>query len=192
MERFIVSNNPFEPTKQDSYGSDEPTYIQPPPPPYESSGSQTIPYPQSTANTPPPPPYEPSEPNPYQQSTSYPPPPPYEPSSPQMPSPRKDQKKTSRLFVLLAVIVIVVVIIGGVSLFLTRPNTTSSPPATTVVPKGQVRFLDSPDAAPGATNALKITATGLANPPDGSEYDASLIDNASEQILPLGSLSKSD
>jgi len=111
-----------------------------------------------------------------------------------MPSPRKDRKKTSRLFVFLAIIAIVVVVIGGLSWFLIRAGskTTPSTPVTTVVAKGQVRFLDSQNKAPGATDALNITATGLPNPPDGSEYDAWLIDTASEQVLPLGSLSKSD
>src|SRR5262249_32558032 len=56
--------------------------------------------------------------------------------------------------------------------------------------KGQVSFFDRQDNATGTTNALKITATGLPDPPDGSVYDAWLIDAASEQILPLGSLSK--
>lgn len=200
MERFIVSNNPFEPTKEETYGSDEPTYIQPPPPPHKPSGP--YPYQQSTEYSPPPPgpyPYQqsteysppPSEPNPYQQSATYPPPPPYETSASQTPSPRKDRKTPPWIFVIVAVIVIVVLVIGGLSWFLTRSNTTSSS-GTALVPKGEVHFLDSPDMAPGATNALKITATGLSNPPDGSEYDAWLVDTASEQILPLGTLNKSN
>ena len=191
MERFIVSNNPLEPTQPESHGSNEPTYIQQPPP-YEVSGSQMPTYPPSTANVPPPPPYETANPYSYQPSSSYPPPPPYEPASSHMPPPRKDQKKNSRLFMLLAIIVIVVIVAGGLSWFLTRPKTTSSTPVTTTVAKGQVSFLDSQNKTPGATDALKIAATGLSNPPDGSEYDAWLIDTTSEQIIPLGSFSKSN
>lgn len=117
------------------------------------------------------------------------------PMWPQMPSPGKKQKKISRFFVFLVSIAIVVVAIGSISLFLMRrgSGTTSPAPATTVVTKGQVSFLDSQNNAPGVTDALKITATNLPNPPDGSTYDAWLIDDSvGEQILPLGSLSKSD
>jgi len=52
--------------------------------------------------------------------------------------------------------------------------------------------LDSQDATTGASNALKITATGLPNPPNGSEYDAWLIATDTEQIMPLGTLNKTD
>jgi hypothetical protein len=105
--------------------------------------------------------------------------------------PRKSQKLTSWLFIGLAIIALVGVIIGSI-LARSGPKATPSTPPTAVVAKGQVSFLDSPNDAPGATDALKITATSLSNPPDGSQYDAWLIDTADEQILPLGSLSKSD
>ncbi len=199
-----VSNSPFEPTEQGSSheptipaSSYDPNSYTVPASPSGPSGSQVPPYQQPSSYAPPPPPYEPSssQVSPYQQSGSYtPPPPPYGPSGPQIPSPRKEWKKTSRLFVFLAVLALVVVVIGGVAWALTRtgPKTTSPPPVTTVVTKGEVSFLDSQDKAPGGTDALKITATGLPNLPDGSQYDAWLIDTANEQILPLGSLSKSD
>jgi hypothetical protein len=112
-----------------------------------------------------------------------------------MPSPRKDQKKNARLFVFLAIVTVIVVVAGGLSWFIIRTEstkTTAPTPVTKVIAKGQVSFLDSQDRAPGTTDALKITATSLPNPPDGSEYDAWLIDTANEQILPLGSLSKSN
>jgi hypothetical protein len=116
--------------------------------------------------------------------------------SPQLsPSVSKDRKKTSLFFVLLVILAIVVVVVGSLSWFLTRPSNvtvTPSPTPIVVVAKGQVSFLDSQNNAPGATDALKITATGLANPPDGSAYDAWLVDTTNEQILPLGSFSKSD
>src|SRR5262249_17446375 len=72
------------------------------------------------------------------------------------------------------------------------PRAASPKPAPVVVAKGQVSFLDSQDHAPGTTDSLKITITSLPNPPDGSVYDAWLIDAANEQILPLGALSKSN
>ena len=96
----------------------------------------------------------------------------------------KARKKTSRLFVLLAILGIVGIVVG--STFWYQMNIGAKTP----VPKGQISFLDN---TPGKTDALKITIANLANPPDGSEYDAWLINNdTNEQILPLGSLSKSD
>ncbi len=116
---------------------------------------------------------------------------PVPPTLSHMLSPRKGRKSTSWLFILSGIMAVVVVVIGIISGFLV-PKTKSSTPATAVVVKGQVNFLDSPNNALGVTDALKITATGLSNPPDGSQYDAWLIDTADEQILPLGRLSKSD
>jgi len=106
------------------------------------------------------------------------------------PFPRKAQNKSTRLFVFLASIAVIVLAVGGIFLFLTSPRLGIS--ATTAAAKGQVSFLDSQNSAPGVTDALKVTATNLPNPADGSRYDAWLIDAASEQILSLGSLSKSD
>jgi serine/threonine protein kinase len=108
-------------------------------------------------------------------------------------------KRPSRSFMLFAILAILVLVIGvasGVFWFLARtgPRTTATPSPTPIVlvAKGQVSFLDSQNNAPGASDALKIAATGLPNPPDGSAYYAWLIDTANEKILPLGSLSKSD
>lgn len=102
--------------------------------------------------------------------------------------PQKKRKRPSWFLVLLAIAVIVVLSTGGLFWFLTAYQSS----ATAVGPRGQVSFLNSQNNATGITDALKITATGVSNPPDGSVYDAWLIDSAKEQILPLGSLSKSD
>lgn len=103
-------------------------------------------------------------------------------------TPRKKQKRTSRFFVFLAILTVVAIVIGGLSWFLL----TNASFTNTAVTRGQVSFFDSQSNVTGTTDALRITATGLPNPPDGSVYDAWLIDATNEQILPLGSLSKSD
>ena len=102
---------------------------------------------------------------------------------PHTPFPHRKPQRNSSFFVFLAIIVIVALVIGGIAWFLARTG-----PTTTA----QVSFLDSQDGTPGTTNALKMTVTSLPNPPDGSEYDAWLIDTTNEQILSLGNLSKSD
>ncbi len=68
-------------------------------------------------------------------------------------------------------------------------------PSPTVAPKasvaGQVTFFDNPNGTPGFTDALKITATSLSNPPNGSHYTAWLINDQSEQVILLGTLTRS-
>jgi hypothetical protein len=107
--------------------------------------------------------------------------------------PPSSRKKRKPLIWSLVILAIVVVVIGSTFLVLTKAGfkTTSSTPATALVAKGQVSFLDGQDNAAGITDALKITATDLPNLPDGSKYDAWLIDTTNEQVMPLGSLDKS-
>jgi zinc-ribbon domain len=110
------------------------------------------------------------------------------PSLVMTPVPDKNRKKLSKFFVFfvsLAIVTIAAVVAGGIFWFQAR--TPSSTPSS-----AQVSFLNSQNNASGTTDALKITATNLPNPPDGSHYDAWLTDTANEQILPLGTLSKSD
>ncbi len=109
---------------------------------------------------------------------------------PHTPYPRNNLKQPPRFFVSIAVLTILVVITGGLYWYLTATGSKTSAPAA--VAKGQVNFLNSQNSALGVTDALKVTATGLSNPPEGSEYDVWLIDTGNEKILPLGSLSKSN
>lgn len=77
------------------------------------------------------------------------------------------------------------------------PPAANHPPARNTVPPsapaagGQVAFFDDANGTPGYTDALKITLENLSAPPSGSEYDAWLIDDVSEQVTPLGTLTQS-
>ncbi|HEX6481069.1 MAG TPA: serine/threonine-protein kinase [Ktedonobacteraceae bacterium] len=53
---------------------------------------------------------------------------------------------------------------------------------------GQVIFLDASSTVPGHSDALSIVAHGLSAPPAGYEYDAWYIDDSSEQVVALGTL----
>jgi zinc ribbon protein len=53
---------------------------------------------------------------------------------------------------------------------------------------GQIAFIDSSNGLPGHTDALNISIQNLESPPAGSQYDAWLVNDATEQIIPLGSL----
>ncbi len=56
-------------------------------------------------------------------------------------------------------------------------------------PSGQVTFFDSQNGSPGHTNALDIVAHGLDAPPAGFQYAAWFINQETEAIIPLGTLS---
>lgn len=110
------------------------------------------------------------------------------PSTPPIQSPVQSEGRRGKLFffVLLAVI-----IVGGAiasAIFYVSQGPTPLP-STTVT--GQVSFFDNQNSVAGNTDALKITVSGLSNPASGYQYNAWLLDTENEQILPLGTLSKS-
>jgi len=110
-----------------------------------------------------------------------------QPYTPPIQPPVQSGRGRRKLFIsLLLAVVIVGSAIAGTILF-TRPNPAPLPPT---IATGQVSFFDSQAAIPGTTDSLKITASGLSNPPAGSQYDGWLIDTDNEQFLALGTLSK--
>lgn len=56
---------------------------------------------------------------------------------------------------------------------------------------GQISFSDSSNGVPGHTDALTMSIQKLGTPPAGSQYDAWLVNDATEQIIALGSLTAS-
>lgn len=67
------------------------------------------------------------------------------------------------------------------------PTAVSSPAAKANV-TGQVDFLDNPNGSSGNTDVLKIAIESLSAPPSGSQYAAWLVNDQTEQIIPLGTL----
>ncbi|MGH2515659.1 MAG: serine/threonine protein kinase, partial [Ktedonobacterales bacterium] len=53
---------------------------------------------------------------------------------------------------------------------------------------GVVTFVDRPNSPPGHTDALQITLHNLPAPSAGAHYDAWLVDQQSEHIIPLGAV----
>lgn len=96
---------------------------------------------------------------------------------------RSSRLATPRFRILLALALIVLA--GGtlgVLAILRNGSTTFGANAS-----GQITFLDSSNGA-GHTDALKISIQGLEAPSSGSQYDAWLVNSASEQIIVLGTL----
>jgi hypothetical protein len=57
---------------------------------------------------------------------------------------------------------------------------------------GQVTFFDSQNRLPWTTNSLSIALQGLNIPPAGYHYDAWLVNNDSEQVFALGTMSENN
>lgn len=110
------------------------------------------------------------------------------PSTPpiQPPLPSGGGRRKLFIFLLLAAIIVAGAIASTILYILQKQ---ASSPSTTAT--GQVTFFDNQNSVAGHTDALKITASGLSDPPVGSQYNAWLLDIANEQILALGALSKS-
>lgn len=90
----------------------------------------------------------------------------------------------SRVIIALALIVLVG---GGLGLFVTLRNNGGSANLGANA-TGQIAFSDSSNGAPGHTDALTMSIQKLEAPPVGSQYDAWLVNDATEKIIALGSL----
>jgi hypothetical protein len=86
-------------------------------------------------------------------------------------------------------LVLIVLVGGALGLFTVLKNNGSGP--NTVLgthATGQIAFSDSPNGIPGHTDALNLSIQNLETPPTGFQYDAWLVNDATEQIVTLGSL----
>ena len=109
------------------------------------------------------------------------------PSTPSLHPPLQSGGRRRKQLIL---VFLVIVIAGGAvasALFYFSQKSASLPSA----PTGQVNFFDSQTSVAGNTDALKITTSGLSDPPAGYQYNVWLLDTDNEQILSLGMLSKS-
>jgi hypothetical protein len=91
--------------------------------------------------------------------------------------------RVSPLRVSLIVVVLLAVILGTIVVI----SRVQSPSAVTA--SGQVLFMDSSASALGDTNGLSIQIHGLTDPASGYAYHAWLINQHSEQVLAVGTLS---
>ena len=83
--------------------------------------------------------------------------------------------------ILAAVLLLVVLVGGGLAVLIERQQAAARP-------GGAIAFLDSSSVPTGSTDAIQISARGLADPPSGAHYQGWLINQATEQILSLGPL----
>jgi serine/threonine protein kinase len=96
---------------------------------------------------------------------------------------RRNVRRTA-LLALLMIILLLASSVAGAALLLKRSNTNNTAPGAS----GQVMFFDGQNGSQGHTDALNIIVHGLNTPPTGSQYAAWLINEQSEQVVALGTL----
>ena len=95
---------------------------------------------------------------------------------------RKNVRRTLPLISLASILL--VVLVTFVTIFAVRGSGTTTGSGTS----GQVTFFDGQSGSNGHTGALDIVIHGLNVPASGSTYAAWLINNQTEQVTPLGTL----
>ncbi|MGH2496477.1 MAG: zinc-ribbon domain-containing protein [Ktedonobacteraceae bacterium] len=106
--------------------------------------------------------------------------------APQAPRRGKSPLASARGRIIIA-LALIVLVGGGLGLFVTLRNNGGSTNLGANA-TGQIAFSDSSTGLPGHTDALTMNIQKLEAPPSGSQYDAWLVNDASEQITALGSL----
>ncbi len=163
----------FSPTPNASYIPSVPTQISPTASTYSS---------RSYGTTPP--------------NTGYMPTPPS--FAPHAPYPPLAHRRSPRNIVFIAIVLALLVVgisAGAITLLQQKHAATSSSTTATAPPTGQAKgFVTFSDSQPGQGNTdhLSISVSGLNRPPSGSHYNAWIVNEQSEQTLPLGTLAAQD
>ncbi|HLJ34750.1 MAG TPA: zinc ribbon domain-containing protein [Ktedonobacteraceae bacterium] len=112
-----------------------------------------------------------------------------EPLTPPIPPSRSPGRNRSRILFasrrnrILIILLVLIIIAGG-----TIAGALALKNAITPATSGNITFFDSQGSATGDTDAMDIMISNLAAPPSGSQYNAWLISDRSEQIIAPGTL----
>lgn len=92
----------------------------------------------------------------------------------------------------ISALALIVLVGGALGLFAVLKNGGSGPNATLGThATGQIAFIDNPNGVPGHTDSLHMSIQKLEAPPSGFQYDAWLVNDATEQNIALGTLAAS-
>ena len=112
---------------------------------------------------------------------------PFHSATPQLPPSTRPRLTRTRRMTLIAALLLIIIAGGTVAILATlKYNNSGRNPGANAL--GQVAFVDSQNGITGHTDALKINIRGLEAPSSGFQYDAWLINDQSEQVLALGTL----
>ena len=98
---------------------------------------------------------------------------------------RLGSKQRQRNILIAALVAVLLIASTTIGIAATRKNS-----AGVSSSGGQVTFFANQNDPGGQTNSLRIAIQNLAAPPSGSEYDAWIIDDQTEQVTPLGTLTE--
>lgn len=140
---------------------------------------QAAPPPLMQRFSPPAPPYAPTPGTPAQKDTP--------------PVPRRGASPLASTRVRVIIALALIVLVGGaLGLFAALKNGGGGPNTFLGThASGQIAFIDTPNGVPGHTDALTMNIQNLESPPSGFQYDAWLVNDATEQNIPLGTLTAS-
>src|SRR5579859_599110 len=92
----------------------------------------------------------------------------------------------------ISALALIVLVGGALGLFAALKNGGSGPNTTLgTLATGQIAFIDTPNGVPGHTDAVTMSIQNLESPPSGFQYDAWLVNDATEQNIALGTLAAS-
>jgi hypothetical protein len=109
------------------------------------------------------------------------------------PVPRRGGSPLASARVRVIIALALIVLVGGsLGLFAVLKNGGSGSNATLGLhASGQITFLDNPNGVPDHTDAVTMSIQNLESPPSGFQYDAWLVNDATEQNIALGTLTAS-
>ena len=102
---------------------------------------------------------------------------------------RFQQKNVRRTLPMISLVIILLVVFGTIATALVSRGGGT---AQGLGASGQVTFFDGQNGSQGHTGALNIVIHGLNAPPAGSQYAAWLIDDSTEQVNGLGTLTRTN
>jgi len=114
------------------------------------------------------------------------------PLTPAPPPPRKSNTRRIAFIAVLVLLIIGIVAVGTIALLKNNTTAKNNNPGTTTLASnatGVVNFRDSLNGS-GHSNVVTVSASGLAAPPAGSQYNAWIVDTQSERSTGLGALTQ--
>jgi len=109
------------------------------------------------------------------------------------PVPRRGGSPLASTRVRVIIALALIVLVGGTLVLIAVLKSGGNGPITTLGTHatGQVAFIDNPNGLPDHTDALTMSIQSLEAPPSGFQYDAWLVNDATEQNISLGTLTAS-
>ena len=108
------------------------------------------------------------------------------------PIPRRGGSPLASARVRVIIALALIVLVGGsLGIFAILKNGSGSNATLGSHASGQITFFDNPNGVPSHTDAVAMSIQNLESPPSGFQYDAWMVNDATEQNIALGTLTPS-